>query len=71
MTKRYESLQTVVPHDNTLSTDYSRTRKLAQRLEDLNSWANRGYELRHTHVFTHDDSEIYIDDLDKDLDDPR
>lgn len=34
----------IVPHDNILSTDYSRTGKLAQRLKDLNSWANRGYE---------------------------
>lgn len=71
MTKRYESIQTVIPHDNTLKTDYSRTRKLAQRLEDLNSWSSRGYQVRHTHVFTEDDSEIYVDDLEKDLDDPR
>ncbi|MBO9041491.1 MULTISPECIES: hypothetical protein [Curtobacterium] len=63
MSKHYESIHTVVPHDNSASNDYSRTRKLGQRLEDLNSWAKRGYTVRHTRVFTHDHSEIYIDDL--------
>lgn len=70
MSKRYESLQTVVPHDDSPSRNYARTNKLAQRLADLNSWANRGYDVRHTHVFTHDGDEIYIDDLVNDLDGP-
>lgn len=70
MTKRYESLQTVVPHDDSPSHNYARTNKLAQRLSDLNSWAGRGYEVRHTHVFTHNDVEVYVDDLVQDSDDP-
>ena len=71
MTKRYESLQTVVPHDDSPSHNYARTNKLVQRLADLNSWAGRGYEVRHTHVFTHDDVEVYVDDLEADVDTPR
>lgn len=70
MSKRYETLQTVVPHDNTYLSGYARTTKLAQRVEDLNSWAHRGYEVRHTRAFTFDDTEVYIDDLVKDLDAP-
>ena len=70
MSKRYESLQTVIPHENDYDSNYARTTKLAQRLDDLNSWAKRGYEVRHTHVFQHDGTEIYVDDLVKDLDAP-
>lgn len=70
MSKRYESLQTVIPHENDYNSNYARTTKLAQRLEDLNNWARRGYEVRHTRTFTLDDTEIYIDDLVKDPDAP-
>ncbi len=70
MSKRYETLQTVVPHDNTYASGYARTTKLTQRVEDLNSWARRGYEVHHTRTFTLDDTEIYIDDLVKDPDAP-
>lgn len=70
MSKRYETLQTVVPHDNTYASGYARTTKLAQRVDDLNSWARRGYEVRHTRTFTPDNTEVYIDDLVKDPDGP-
>lgn len=70
MSKRYETLQTVVPHDNTHASGYARTTKLDQRAEELNSWARRGYEMRHTRTFTLDDTEVYIDDLAKDPDAP-
>lgn len=54
----------------TITTATARAAKVAQRLDDLNSRARRGYEVRHTHVFQHNGTEIYADNLVKGLDVP-